>query len=558
MTSPSDTSPIGRTITARVHGNAIARVPKLFTDSLCAIFTELLQNARRAGATRLDINTDTACATPPNPAAHCITVADNGAAAREDAAGMGLAALARRGCMVHSTTRPTQSWHVTLTPAHFLGHESAPVHPASTTGIEPYPNGTAITFSTALTGAAYYYPLPVYLNGEQLERRAYLHNALHTESWQGATFGVFAMHYPFTNTPDLNFYGLCVNARLPRVDTVDGPTWTVRADVQDCPRLELVLPARNEPVETPFLHNLRQAARAAIYRALAAACPAPRLAYTDVQKAWVLGISLPFPPPELPRWQPEAAHDPDWHYAANNYHPVGAEPLLMTAELEPHDAQTVHRAAVRAGIAERLFEPRAQFEGFGWYDSIPRIRRINPYTVTPGHTQLVSTIISTTTARNVTPNRPDAISLHVFIEHPDRAHDAFNLPADVVFAAEPDACLDDITPLIAADSDITPPQLADLLYRAFFVPSDDSEADSYNTQEERFNEEALALALTTLVSEAEAHRQTLIDAVHREITWRLGPGEDLQIIIRNRQISIEPAPDPAPPKAGAEPGPLTR
>ena len=45
---------------------------------------------------------------------------------------------------------------------------------------------------------------------------------------------------------------------------------------------------------------------------------------------------------------------------------------------------------------------------------------------------------------------------------------------------------------------------------------------------------------------AEAHRQTLIDAVHREITWRLGPGEDLQITIRNRQISIEPAPNPAP------------
>ena len=112
MTSPSDTSPIVQTITARVHGNAINRVPKLFTDSLCAIFTELLQNARRAGATRLNVNTSTTCVTPPNSAAHCITVADNGAgiadpaillsfgetgwdnatATREDAAGMGLAA----------------------------------------------------------------------------------------------------------------------------------------------------------------------------------------------------------------------------------------------------------------------------------------------------------------------------------------------------------------------------------------------------------------------------------------------------------------------------------
>ena len=94
--------------------------------------------------------------------------------------------------------------------------------------------------------------------------------------------------------------------------------------------------------------------------------------------------------------------------------------------------------------------------------------------------------------------------------------------------------------------DLPHQQLADLLYTAFFSPSEDCDADSWSTQEERFNEQALALALTTLVSEAEAHRQTLIDAVHREITWRLGPGEDLQITIRNRQISIEPAPDPAP------------
>ena len=308
MTSPSDTHPIARTITARVHDNAIARVPKLFADSLAAIFTELLQNARRAEATRLYINTGTTPRiTPPNPAAHCITVADDGTgiadpaillsfgetgwdnatATREDAAGMGIAALARRGCTVHSASRTTPAWRVTLTPAHFLGRESAPVHLTSTTGTQPYPNGTEITFAApedlpaitkALTSAARYYPLPVYLNGEQLVRHAFLHDAIHTETWQGATFGVFTHRYPYTNTPDLNFHGLCLNARLPRIDSVAGHTWTVRANVQDCPQLELVLPARNEPVETPFLDNLRQAARAAIYRAIAAASPPPRMA----------------------------------------------------------------------------------------------------------------------------------------------------------------------------------------------------------------------------------------------------------------------------------------
>ena len=123
---------------------------------------------------------------------------------------MGLAALARRGCVIHSTTSPTQSWRVTLTPAHFLGRESAPVHPASATRIEPYPSGAEITFTATedlpaitkvLTSAASYYPLPVYLNGDLLTRRAYLHNALHTETWPGVTFGRLRHALPLHQHP---------------------------------------------------------------------------------------------------------------------------------------------------------------------------------------------------------------------------------------------------------------------------------------------------------------------------------------------------------------------
>ena len=156
--------------------------------------------------------------------------------------------------------------------------------------------------------------------------------------------------------------------------------------------------------------------------------------------------------------------------------------------------------------------------------------------------------ITPTAAQNKSPIiRPNAITLHFFFGPPYATRKSLPLQADIVFAAEPNAYLDEIIPLVTTDSGITPPQLADLLYTAFFSPSEECDADSWSTQEARFNEEALALALTTLVSEDEAHRQTLIDAVHREITWRLGPGEDLRITIRNRQISIEPIhPDPAP------------
>ena len=53
---------------------------------------------------------------------------------REDAAGMEMLNLARRGCTVSSRPRtanadPAPGWRVELLPAHFLGEAEAEVHP---------------------------------------------------------------------------------------------------------------------------------------------------------------------------------------------------------------------------------------------------------------------------------------------------------------------------------------------------------------------------------------------------------------------------------------------
>ena len=102
-------------VRARVHDGAIARVTRFFNATLADIFTELLQNARRAGARRLDVTTERIA----KHGGADIRVADDGdgiadpavllsfgetgwagAARREDPAGMGVYALARRGCIV--------------------------------------------------------------------------------------------------------------------------------------------------------------------------------------------------------------------------------------------------------------------------------------------------------------------------------------------------------------------------------------------------------------------------------------------------------------------------
>ena len=55
----TDRSRFPASIRARVHDGAIDRVTRFFNATLADAFVELIQNARRAGATRIQVLTDT-------------------------------------------------------------------------------------------------------------------------------------------------------------------------------------------------------------------------------------------------------------------------------------------------------------------------------------------------------------------------------------------------------------------------------------------------------------------------------------------------------------------
>ena len=281
----NDSSEFPASIRARVHDGAIDRVTRFFNATLADAFVELVQNSRRAGATRMDVVTE---ALPEAGASSGIrvTVTDDGngiadpavllsfgesgwdedTARREDPAGIGVYALSKRGCTVSSRARGplldlAPGWRVVLTPDCFLGKEEAAVAEADA----PWPHGTAISFMAdeslvmiqgAIAAAARHCPLPVTFNGEQVERKAFLDGALHAERWRGLTFGVFRNRLTGYNTPDLNFHGLTLAVRLPTVDPIEGGTWSAHADIDACPELELVLPARKEAVESPFIATI--------------------------------------------------------------------------------------------------------------------------------------------------------------------------------------------------------------------------------------------------------------------------------------------------------------
>ena len=565
-------SRLPETIRARVHAGAIDRVTRFYANSLADTFSELLQNARRSRATRLDVTTEAV-----SDQGIRVTVTDDGegiadpavllsfgqsgwdqdTARREDPAGMGVYALSKRGCTISSRARGplldlAPGWRVALTPECFIGKEDAAV----VEGDAPWPHGTAISFiaheslpavENALAGAALYCPLRITFNGEPCKRKAFLDGAVHVERWRGLVFGVFRNRLTGFNDPDLNFHGLTLSVRLPSLDPIEGGSWSVRADIDACPELELVLPARHEAVETEFLNEMRDAARLAIYRAVAAADPAPRIAFKDHKRAAEAGIALPVPPAELRPWLPGIADSSDW-VQTPGFTPVDADSLVIAADLDPPDSQAFWRAAERAGMAPALFEPDSRLEGYDWYDCLARVNSIR-IDITCGD---VTHSLDALRTGNETPRstdidpRPDAIHVHLPVQRGAVTARTIAIPADFAFLGEDWwSDLQDTAPLVTADSSMEPHILAQLIRAAFFSPSDDSDADSYDTQKTRFDDDAMHLALTLLASEEDAKKHIIAETMNREVLWAIPRSRDVSITVSGGRVAIEFGPETA-------------
>ena len=563
------------TIRARVGDSAIDKVTRLFSAGLADIFTETLQNSRRGEANRvaatIEQDGDTTRVTLIDDGAGIadpavlLTFGESGwkagIAEAEDPAGFGLLALSRRGCTLRWRLPggdPSPGYRLVLEPAHFLGRDAAHVVPDDSA---PWPHGTAVTFEASeaphsirafLETAARHYPLPVTIGGETVERRAFLDGALHVEPWKGLVFGIFKDSHAGYRVPDVNFHGLTLPVRLPQIDTVEGGTWSARADIDSCPDLELVLPARKEAVETPFLEEMREAARLAVYRAMAQADPAPRVAWTDWHKAKEAGIEMPVPPAELRPWRPAIA-DTDYWDERSAFTALGSGALVMQADPEPPEAQALHRALGLTGLQDeskpalRLFAPEPRFEGYPWYDALARVTGIENLVTVDGAVRSLDYFTSGENGGE--PERPEDIVMHLNVLHPPKSPrhcfrkcDTIAVPADLAFAGEAWSSVHDALPLVTADSDIAPEELVRLLRAAYFSPSDDADADSWETQLTRFEETALHISLKLLCSVEEARQRTIADAVWREIFWLMPRDRTVTIVVRGGKVSVDIGP----------------
>ena len=541
------TQQMPRQITASIHQDAINRVGDFFDATISTIANELLQNSRRAGSTHVDVTINagnrvkiaddgTGIADPENILAFGLSQWTPTTADRENPAGMGLYSLARRKeVRIQSKSAYSDAWCVNLTPDHFVGRLSAPVET-----VDDYdrPHGTTIEFTgdfndeAIITNAARYYPLPVHINGKPAPQADFLKDALHTEIWQGIRIGVYHSAIPLTYGQSglLNFHGTLVHRpRLPYVNAISS-CWSAKVDVLDCPRLDLTLPARQEIVQSPFADELREACRATIYRAILLhpePVDVPKLAQEDAAS---LGINIPDATPRLEQWQPESAES-TYSHAPKPRLPIQDDSILMTFDIPPPDQQTLSRAAERNGTSQRLFEPNHQLQGYDWYDAMTKI---TGYCITVSDENGDHDLILARRTNATIMPRPDRIEFTVQTEAQGDKTD-IQLPTDLAFEKEEDVYMDDTSPLVTKDSEIGAQDLVEIMKLAFFMPSDDKNAESHDIQEDNHEAAYSMIATSMLESEDQAIINSVTAAVQRYILYQIPDGLTATIHVRRKE-----------------------
>ena len=273
-------------INATVGPKVLARAMDLFDQTPRTIFSELLQNARRANARNVAVTVQNLGEIDGKH--HCrVTVADDGDGVAdpatlvsfggsnwnleldrsENAAGMGFFALATNGANVRSA-----NWEVNFPPAGFAGREAMPVYDRA------HIVGTRVRFSitsavddvlSAINSEVLYYPVPVLINEIVAEQRAFLAGAMAITDALGVKIGVYRDNqrlfygvYPARIHPGpiLNFHGRTVIAParcgIPTVvELTDGAhddlrtVWSAKIDLVHAPGVKLVLPSRHAIIE---------------------------------------------------------------------------------------------------------------------------------------------------------------------------------------------------------------------------------------------------------------------------------------------------------------------
>ncbi|WP_263588843.1 ATP-binding protein [Sphingopyxis sp. GC21] len=547
------------TIRTAVGQSLLTKIGRFFNGSVLDVLNESIQNCRRAGATRIDIDRIDTDRGPVlrirddgrgiSDPAKFLTLGDSGwgeeIARSEDPAGMGVFSLAGRYVTVRSYAAMVGvAWQATIPPHAWESGASIDVVPCSLdkgTEIEiDLPESWAAALAQAVKDAARFCPVPIWFGGDRVSQESFLREAARVEDWNGCRIGIFSdKHSVPRELVRINFHGVTVPCRLPHIVDVDGGRgWYAKVDIIEARQLQLVLPARKEMVQNAALDALREACTAAIFRTIAREGH-HRLSHAHWLQAKSMGVPLPEAAPWLAAWTPSTAETD----RAMPGERIAGEPMILMPSDEAYIDQCIARTILAGQPLGAVPVDRVdEFAGYGWYDALPCVVGTS-FRIERKQEDIFDYVVDAQVPPDIVSGRVHAITLELAVRassDPEMPADILALPVDVLIVAT--GCwndLDDIAILLSPDCAITPADLASLLENACFYPSDDCDADSYHTQQAAFEMQARFTANMLLLGEDAAIIERVREAVREHVSW-LVP-KDRPITVRAINYLVEAA-----------------
>jgi len=534
-----------------INPRILDKARNFFNSTTEDILNELLQNSRRAGATKVKVTKNTNTVVIEDDG---IGIFSNGVAInlggsewsnetqeREDPAGCGLFSLANLDSVIESHGKK-----VRLNAEAFSGAKEVEVEESD------FSKGTRITFRNTneerafkykLERACKFYPVQVEYNGEELEKpKDFLQDAVYVEEWEGLRIGVVKLHQRWCSSEfKLNFYGLEINCSDPRRPhfkrALDQDDLFVRVDIVDCPKLQLVLPSRKEVVSNDFLPLLFQQCKKVVFKYLKNYCDdggSHTLSYRLWQEAKEsFGIELPEAEQKLIKWHPET-HDYHGAFYTEQVDVVASSAVVYSIDQETYEQHSLFHALENNSEQLTLVFQNTNYEGYQWYNSLPRLKEVKTEFAYGSKKLSLEEVLDDYN------HRPDSIEVKLVIEHQKAYVVEDTLPTDLVLAGEEYCCdLDEAVVILTKDSKIKVEELVEILTMCFFSPCDDSDSDSYDTQAEYFNGEVWALARGLLFSQEEAVQARIQETVENIISWLVPEGQKAVINVQRGFVTVE-------------------
>jgi len=544
--------PLPTVIHSQVDPAAITKVTRLFNNTLSDSLTELVQNARRAGASLIELTTS------DRDGQTWLTVTDDGGgiadpsvvlslgrsdwdktiAQREDPAGMGVFSLAGRHVVIASRPRAAvQGWRIEIGPDDWESGAPIPVQPCEhgpgTSVRLPIDTDWADKFLQVANGVARYCPVPIRCNGALLPQQDWLADAAAVFEQDGVRIGIFDGQRSPGYMPRVNFHGLTVTCFLPAVDEKDRHWWA-RVDIVDAPDLQLVLPARKEMVENQALADLRQTVKRAIFRHIES-LGSHSLPYAQWCEARDLGITLPEARQQLRAWIPSQA---DANGSSRCAGSLGERPILVGDFGAPIEQCADHALAKDGRFASRLAGPDDAMAGYSWYDALSRVTDLRFEIEIDG----VEHRFDANELPDVATGIADRIDLVLEIAGAEAGK--FTIPAPVaILYDECTHCTFEEAAIVLGSADaVTPAELVELLEGSCFCSSDDRDADSWDTQNSRFLLDAQEMATRLLLGDDAALIERVRAIVSYRVQWFVPEGRQFSIVIGRNALDVQITP----------------